>query len=93
MGAGVEAGQRHRLVRIGHSGDDDQIEIGWLEHRAIVGGAARLWPDLAGFGQPLVVEIADGGDYGDFCSQCLQCPEVNVGLGSTADHPDAHGAI
>ena len=65
------AGLRHRLVRIGHSGDDDQVKIGRLKHSTVVGGPARLGPDLAGFGQPLVIEIADGNDYRDFFSQCV----------------------
>ena len=80
-------------MRVGHGGDDDQVEIAGSEHVPIVFGRAGCGPELAGGGEALVVEVADRGNRRLVCAQCFDAGKVDVGLGAAADHSDAHGAI
>ena len=80
-------------MRVGHGGDDDQVEVAGGEHVPVVFGRAGFGPESAGGGEALVVEVADRGNRRLVRAQCFDTGKVDIGLGAAADHPDAYGAI
>ena len=67
--AGPDGFERHRRVQMGRSGDIDDVEIGLIEHIAIVGVDLLDAVFLGKAQSPRLVEVANSHNRGPWVAQ------------------------
>ena len=96
LGAGFNRSECVKRVPMIRRTDEHDVEVLRLEHLAVIVVGARLFPgllslagDLDGFGEHVLVRIADGDDFDG--RHLNEAPEVAFAIPARADQPDAPG--